>query len=425
MEIDSLYSIFNDSDGVSTDSRTTLPNQLFFALSGNNFNGNQFAEAALLKGARYAIIDDQKFKNNSKCILVPDALLCMQQLAIHHRSKLNIPILAITGSNGKTTTKELIRAVLGKKYNVAYTSGNLNNHIGVPLTLLRLTNEHEIAVVEMGANHIKEIEKLCQIAQPDFGIINNIGKAHLEGFGSFEGVIRAKSELYDFCKKNNKQIFVNGDDDLLMGLSEGMQRTTYGKAQSNQHFAGLISANPCLRIKWNDFDIQTKLVGEYNFYNVMAAISAGKHFDVPEKEIALALSEYMPTNNRSQLTITPNNTLVIDAYNANPSSMELSIRNFSKLTYDNKMLIVGDMFELGNESKLEHGKIIELAQSLQFEHVILVGTNFFELKPAENYTFFQNVNDLMEFLRSNKVAGFTILLKASRGIQLEKIIPLL
>jgi UDP-N-acetylmuramoyl-tripeptide--D-alanyl-D-alanine ligase len=427
MDIQTLHQHFINSEGICTDSRKVEKNHLFFALSGQNFDGNQFAEQALTKGAMLTVIDNEKYKTQNSCILVPDVLKCLQELAFFHRKWLATPIIAITGTNGKTTTKELIGNVLQKKYNITFTSGNLNNHIGVPLTLLSFTKETQIGVVEMGANHSNEISQLCQIALPDFGIISNIGKAHLEGFGSFEGVIQAKSELYQYCKKNNKKVFVNGNDKLLIDLSKGIEQITYGNTNTNEYHAQFISANPYLIVKWKDFLIQTQLVGEYNMNNVIASIAVGSYFNVPEKEIVEALSDYKPKNNRSQLTKTQNNTLIIDAYNANPSSMELSVRNFVHIKSPEKLLILGDMFELGEVSEQEHHKIFKLVESLNFKKVFFVGKNFFTIKEKfiNTYQFFQSIEEIIDFLSRNKISGYTILLKASRGIQLEKVLSLL
>jgi UDP-N-acetylmuramoyl-tripeptide--D-alanyl-D-alanine ligase len=427
MEVQALYQHFLNSKGICTDSRKVGKNQMFFALSGQNFDGNHFAEQAIEMGARMAIIDNKKYKTNKNCILVPDVLKCLQELSLFHRKSLNTIIIAVTGTNGKTSTKELISHVLQKKYKVSFTQGNLNNHIGVPLTLLSFTKDTEIGVVEMGANHKNEISNLCQIALPDYGLITNIGKAHLEGFGSFEGVIKAKSELYNYCKNNRKKVFVNGKDELLIKLSSGLDRITYGDSTTEKHDAQLVSADPFLIIKWKHFLIQTQLVGEYNINNVLAAIKVGSYFHVPDTDIVDAISEYKPQNNRSQLTKTQDNTLIIDAYNANPSSMELSIRNFVNIKSTRKLLILGDMFELGKVAVKEHQKIIELVKSIGFTEVLFVGKNFFSLrkKAIKTYQFFLNTDDIIKFLSQNKISGYTILLKASRGIQLEKVLDFL
>jgi UDP-N-acetylmuramoyl-tripeptide--D-alanyl-D-alanine ligase len=427
MDIKFLHNHFLDSNGITTDSRNVQAGQLFFALSGQNFNGNQFAEDAISNGAKLAIIDDEKFKKGNNYFLAQNVLECLQELASYHRKYLGIPLIAITGTNGKTTTKELIRSVLQKKFKVAFTHGNLNNQIGVPLTLLSFNKETEIAVVEMGANHQNEIAQLCKIAEPDFGIINNIGKAHLEGFGSFEGVISAKNELYQYCRDTHKKVFVNGNDKLLMELSSGMERIIYGKDASFLYHAGFLSSDPFLALNWNNYAVKTQLVGDYNLNNVIAAIAVGNFFNVPQNEIIDAIEAYKPQNNRSQLLKTKDNTLIIDAYNANPSSMDLAISNFSNISDKNKMLILGDMLELGENSIIEHQKLVELALNQDFKKAIFVGKNFFAISTNNipDYQFFRTTDLLIAYLMKNKIKNHTILLKASRGVQLERIIEFL
>ncbi len=427
MDIKDLHRIFLQSNGIVTDTRKVEKGQLFFSLKGDNFNGNEFAAQAIEKGALYAVIDQAVYDTDSRYILVSDVLNCLQELAQFHRIYLKIPIIAITGTNGKTTSKELIRSALQVKYKVGYTRGNLNNHIGVPLTLLSFTQDTEIGVVEMGANHANEIAELCKIARPDYGVITNIGKAHLEGFGSFEGVINAKCEMYSYLKKSNKVVFVNGDDEILVKHSEGTERIKYGKDNSYFCQADFVEASPFLVVKWEDQLIKTQLVGEYNFSNVLVAICIGKYLKVNDIDIINALSAYKPDNNRSQLTTTEKNILIIDAYNANPSSMALSILNFQNIKDSNKLLILGDMFELGETSMEEHQKIIELVVSKGFKNVFFVGKHFgtFQNKFNTSFDFFENTSDLIEHLTINEIKGRTVLLKASRGIQLEKIIPYL
>lgn len=427
MDIRQLHKLFLNSEGVTTDTRNIKGNQIFFALKGENFNGNKYAETALNKGACFAIIDEEAYLLNDKCILVKDVLQCLQELANYHRSYINIPIVAITGTNGKTTTKELVSCVLNKKYNVGFTQGNLNNHIGVPLTLLSFNKETEIGIVEMGANHVGEIAELSNIANPDFGIITNIGKAHIEGFGSYEKIIQTKSELYEFIKKGQKKVFVNGDDDLLLNQSVGIDRLIYGKKANSFIKAEFIGSDPYLEISWNDTSIMTNLVGEYNFYNALAAIAVGKYFDVEVSLIGEALSEYKPENNRSQLKKTDNNLLVIDAYNANPTSMSLAIKNFENVKGKNKVLILGDMFELGATSDEEHHNIIKLVDSLNYQETYFVGTNFSKLKKdfQSKYHFYNSTEKLCSYLKLHKIVDSTILLKASRGIKLEDTIEYL
>ncbi len=427
MDTKALHGIFLNSLGVATDTRKVENGQLFFALKGESFNGNQFADQALAKGASYAIVDEAEYIKNEKYILVEDVLESLQKLANYHRKQLKIPIIAITGTNGKTTSKELVSAVLQAKFKIGYTKGNLNNHIGVPLTLLSFNKSTEIGIVEMGANHIGEIGNLCKIVQPDYGVITNIGKAHLEGFGSFEGVIKAKSELYLYLKDNNKPVFINGNDNVLLDNSLDLEKIKYGSDKSFFCYGEFIEASPFLSIKWNENIIQSQLVGEYNFNNILLAICIGSYFKVKDDVIVNALSAYKPDNNRSQLSHTEKNTLIIDAYNANPSSMELSILNFKNIKDESKLLILGDMFELGVNSRKEHQNIIDLLIQNNFKDVFLVGSNFYELKndKFEWIKHFENTQKLIQYIGENEIKGKTILLKASRGVQLEKVIPFL
>jgi len=427
MEIKKIHQLYLNSKGVTTDSRKIEEGQMFFALKGANFNGNEYAAKALEQGARYAIVDESQYVVNDNIILVDDVLVCLQELAKYHRRFLDISILAITGTNGKTTTKELVSAVLKKKFNLGFTKGNLNNHIGVPLTILSFNSQTEIGVVEMGANHPGEIAFLCEIAAPDYGIITNIGKAHLEGFGSFEGVIQTKNELYNYLRNNHKPAFFNGNDELLSKLTEGMTKYTYGKDKSFDISAEFVSANPLLTIKWESYVIKTKLVGEYNFNNVLASICVGAFFDVDDELIVSAIRNYQPQNNRSQLTQTEKNTLIIDAYNANPTSMELSIKNFSNINEAGKIMILGDMFELGDNSEIEHEKILNLVEQLKPESAFFVGTQFYKFsgKQVAGFKFFETTQFLCDYFANNELVGKTILLKASRGIQLEKVIEFL
>ncbi len=426
MEIQKLHSIYLNSSGVTTDSRKIETGQLFFALKGDNFNGNKYANVAIEKGASYAIVDEAEFAKNEKFILVKNVLSALQELAKYHRKYLKIPILAITGTNGKTTTKELISRILQQKFNLGYTKGNFNNHIGVPLTLLSFTKETEMGVVEMGANHQGEIDELCGIADPDFGIITNIGKAHIEGFGSFEGVIKTKSELYVYLRKKNGTVFINGEDNLLLKQAINLTKITYGKSSKQNTFAEFIGSSPFLKIKWGENLITTRLVGEYNFNNILAGISVGSYFKIPTNKIISALEEYQPQNNRSQLKKTNKNTLIIDAYNANPTSMELAIKNFLNIKEDKKALILGDMFELGKSGKEEHLKVIELVTKLGFNKAFFIGDNFYQFSNSfGQYHFFTDTLSLCNFFKSKELLNFTILLKASRGIKLEQVIEYL
>jgi UDP-N-acetylmuramoyl-tripeptide--D-alanyl-D-alanine ligase len=421
--IKELYNIFLQHPVVCTDTRNIKEGSLFFALKGANFNANEFAKEALSKGSAFAIIDDEKYYSD-KCILVTDVLETLQQLANHHRKQFTIPIIGITGTNGKTTTKELTAAVLSKKYNTLFTQGNLNNHIGVPLTLLNLTKEHGIAVIEMGANHVEEIWALSNIAEPDFGIITNIGKAHLEGFGGYEGVIKAKSELYDFIQMKGGTLFVNGDDDLLMKLSEGISRITYG-ASSKSGIKGISDQESFLakgKIKTGDQEIEVKsnLAGSYNFHNILAAACIGSNFGVSAQQIKEAIEEYVPSNNRSQIINKGGNTIWADAYNANPSSMKIAVENFAALKDTSNVLILGDMYELGEESAKEHQAIADLIEKKYKGGVYLIGKEFSKVKSSGH--LFSSVDEFLKEMQLHPFTNATILLKGSRGMQMERIL---
>ena len=359
--IANLHSLFLECSSVSTDTRKIEKNSLFVALKGDNFDANTFAKEALEKGAKYVVIDNPTYLIDNRTLLVKDSLIALQELAKYHRTFLGLPIIALTGSNGKTTTKELIHAVLSKKYNTLATIGNLNNHIGVPLTLLRFTKETEIGIVEMGANHQKEIEFLCKIAQPDYGYITNFGKAHLEGFGGVEGVIKGKSEMYDYLKGNNKMVFVNVDDSIQKEKFTNIKRFSFSLNDSTADVKiSTIEANPMVKIIFNNQTIQSHLIGIYNANNINAAITIGNYFKVSDELIKEAIENYIPENNRSQLILKNGNEIILDAYNANPSSMAAAIANFIQLEKKNKIAILGDMFELGEESHNEHEKIVDL-----------------------------------------------------------------
>jgi UDP-N-acetylmuramoyl-tripeptide--D-alanyl-D-alanine ligase len=426
MDIVKLHEIFLASEGISTDTRAIKKNQLFFALKGENFDGNKYADIAIKKGAAYAIVDNQDVVKGDKYILFNDVLKTLQQLAVFHRKYLNIPILGITGTNGKTTTKELINAVLQKKFKTFATQGNLNNHIGVPLTILSMDKSTEFGIIEMGANHPGEIAFLSSIAQPDYGLITNIGKAHLEGFGSFEGVKKTKNELYVYIVENNGKLFVNADDDLLMELSANIRRVLYGKsADKNEQFQ-IVENDIFLGIKWNKKFINTQLVGNYNFYNILAAISIGKYFNVPENKIVSAIREYAPKNNRSQFEQTADNKLIVDVYNANPVSMKLAIENFYKINAGNKLLLLGDLLELGKLSAGEHQKILDLVKTLNFPKACFIGNEFYRFSKSNYpYLFFKTADELNQYLAKEQIKEHYVLLKASRGIKLEKAIPYL
>jgi len=427
MKIEELYRLFLNCKNVATDSRIVKNGALFFALKGENFDGNKYAESALTNGCSYAIIDNKEYKKDNRYILVDNVLISLQQLGNYHRKKLNIPILAITGSNGKTTTKELIASVLVKKYTIAYTQGNLNNHIGVPLTLLSMNPSAEIGIVEMGANHLSEIEQLCEIAEPDYGLITNIGKAHLEGFGSFENIIKAKTELYHYLSSNSGKIFYNSQNEILTDTIQKLEVDTIsynskeakvkGKLQKSDQF---LSVNA--EIDNLAFNIQTKLVGNYNLENVLAAVCIGNYFDVSTKQIKIAIEEYEPKNNRSQFIKTTRNNLYLDAYNANPTSVELSLKNFVSLGKENSAVILGDMLELGKSAKIEHEKIIQLLQENSFNKVILVGSVYRTLQVPEDFLQFKDVIELKVWLKKNKIEHSNVLIKGSRGIRLETIV---
>ena len=430
MKISDLYDIYKKFPVISIDTRNIEKDSIFFALKGENFNANTFAEKAIQNGASYAVIDEKEYRKDERYILVDNVLYCLQQLAVYHRKQLNIPFIGITGTNGKTTTKELINAVLSAKYKTLATKGNLNNHIGVPLTILSVSNEHEMAVIEMGANHIGEIGELCEISKPDFGIITNIGKAHLEGFGGIDGVIKTKNDLYLAVNQNNGKLFVNSDNKLLMSLSENFERVCYGTSDTDYCKAKLLNNSALLNLEyWKNnlyvSEIQTNLVGDYNFENVLAAITVGLNFNVDALQIKAALENYIPGNNRSQIIKKNNNTIILDAYNANPSSMEASIKNFAKIDAENKVLIIGDMLELGEYTISEHQYIINLVDNLNFKDIILVGNVFCEVCKNPDYKCFKNSLEAKGWLAKNPFYNSTILIKGSRGIKMEEVLDVL
>ena len=421
----SIYEYYCKSYRVSTDSRNIEPASVFFALKGERFDGNDFALEVAEKGvASLVVADRQTLPDHPRIVKVKDSLEALQGLAMYHRLMMkHLKVLAITGTNGKTTTKELVSAVLSRKYRIIYTQGNFNNHIGVPLTLLRITPDTEFAVVEMGANHPGEIKTLAGLACPDYGIITNIGKAHLEGFGSFEGVIKTKNELYENLKANGKTAFVNAGNPLLMDLSQTLDRHTYGTVNADCVVEPEACA-PYLSVNWEGQTIRTRLVGSYNFENVAAAIAVGRHFGVSKPDIKEALEYYQPTNSRSQV-IEGKNRIIMDAYNANPTSMSASVKNFRDICGDNALLILGDMRELGDASEQEHKTILELLKNSGFRQAYLVGPCFSQFNDNPDYLTFANVDDLMAYLRQHPVEGHTILVKGSHSIQLEKALPLI
>jgi UDP-N-acetylmuramoyl-tripeptide--D-alanyl-D-alanine ligase len=418
MNTEQFYPLFLQSGSVTIDSRKIENNDIFFAFSGDNFDAATLADEAVNNGALAVIVENPDFENSTKNIFcVPSTLEFLQALAVYHRMQLQIPIIGLTGSNGKTTTKELIHAVLSEKFNVQYTKGNLNNHIGVPLTLLSIRSEHEMAVIEMGANHQKEIQHLCAIAQPDFGYITNFGKAHLEGFGGFEGVIKGKSELYDYLISHQRTILVNENDGIQAEKTKGYSPIiTFGKDTSDYWFE-LVSEDHFVGLKYQDTIAVSKLTGEYNFTNLCAAASLGLHFGIGPESIKKAIEKYTPTNMRSQIVKKGSRTLVLDTYNANPSSMAASLDNF--ITFEGlKTIIIGDMLELGEESEREHQNILAYASELGFTQIITVGKNFRQINSIS--TAFDNTSELIEYIKLNPIMAENILLKGSRGVALEK-----
>ena len=428
-----LYEIFLQHPVICTDSRNCPADSLFFALKGDNFNANAYALSALEKGCAYAVIDEEQYAVDERFILVDNVLETLQNLARHHRQQLGTTIIGITGTNGKTTTKELIAAILKQKFNTLFTQGNLNNHIGVPLTLLQLTSEHEIAVVEMGANHPGEIKQLAEIALPDYGIITNVGKAHLEGFGSFEGVMKTKGELYQFINNNNGKIFLNTGNAFLITMSKKagflkpdriLSYELGNELKGHVAIGKVLSCNPLLHLKCRnaagEFEIATQLIGIYNAENVLGAATIGTKLGVSNELIKKGLEEYIPQNNRSQLTVTEHNKIIADAYNANPTSMNAAIHNFTQMDVPAKTVILGDMLELGKQSGEEHQKIVDLLKDKGFSSVYLVGKSFQATK--NSFNCYATVNDLIQEILKNPLKNNFILVKGSHGIHLEKIL---
>ncbi|MBP5136018.1 MAG: UDP-N-acetylmuramoyl-tripeptide--D-alanyl-D-alanine ligase [Paludibacteraceae bacterium] len=427
MSIEDLYKIYEQHPVVTTDSRNTPDGSIFFALKGESFDGNKFAMSALESGCSYAVVDEAEYAVSDKFILVDDVLRTLQQLAAYHRIAIGLPVVGITGTNGKTTTKELVSAVLSAKYNILYTKGNLNNHIGVPLTVLSITKEHQIAVVEMGASHPGDIKELVDIAAPNVGLITNVGRAHLAGFGSFEGVIKTKCELYDFLRESDSSVFVNLDNDILLEKSDGMNRIGYGlKDRSGLVWGSVMSNSPFLTMKFGvsgddkEYVLETSLIGSYNAENVLAAVCVGTYFGVAPSQIKSAIESYQPTNSRSQYKKTDRNSLIIDAYNANPTSMAASINNFNEVTLPNKALILGEMRELGADSDAEHQKIIDMLENFGLTDVRLVGHCFDSAKTS--FPRYADVDALIADLKANPVEGKTILVKGSNGNHLDKVV---
>ena len=421
MEISDLYKMFLECGSVTTDSRNCPAGSMFIALKGESFNGNLFAAKAIEQGCRYALVDEKEFVQGDRIILVDNCLKTLQQLANYHRRKLATRIIGVTGTNGKTTTKELISSVLKQKYNVLYTQGNFNNHIGVPLTLLRLTPEHDIAVVEMGANHPGEIKTLVNIAEPDYGIITNVGKAHLEGFGSLEGVIRTKGELYDYLRsKGNATVFIQNENRYLNDISQGLKTVRYGATKDLFVSGELLSCSPFLHFCWTasgcNYIVRTKLIGAYNIDNALAAVAIGIYMGVEPEKICHALSAYEPQNNRSQLKNTEHNKLIIDAYNANPTSMMAALKNFKLMKAERKMVILGDMKELGESSHEEHLKVIQFLKECDFSRVVLVGAEF--KATGSGFEVYDSADEVSSMLQKERPQDYYILIKGSNSMKL-------
>lgn len=427
MDIQKLYEIYRKSEKVSTDTRKIEPGSVFFALKGNRFDGNLFTEEALSKGASYAVIDNPAVNKGDRFILVDDVLATLQQLARHHRQQLSIPVIGLTGSNGKTTSKELLYAVLAKKFVTFATQGNLNNHIGVPLSILGIDRTIEIAVIEMGANHVGEIAALCAMASPTHGFITNIGKAHIGTFGGFDNIIRGKSELYMHLINNEGTVFINSQNPILFNMAKRFKNPVFYPAKGDYYHCELVSAEPFIKIRTEGgHEIQTKMIGAYNFENIATALCIGKYFGVDERLANQAVAEYEPANMRSQVVIKGTNTIILDAYNANPSSMEAAIRSVADMKAEKKVLILGDMFELEEEAEKEHRNIGKLVHDLGFTDVLLCG----ELMSAAQREFpkakhFFKKEGLLEHLKQNPVREAVVLVKASRGIGLEAVMDVM
>ena len=428
MKLETVYSYFLESTGICTDTRKIEKGCLFVALRGDNFNGNKFTQQALDKGAFKVIIDDiSQHKNTGETILCKNSLTLLQKLATYHRQELNVPMIALTGSNGKTTTKEIINAVLSKKFKTTATLGNLNNHIGVPLTLLSMTKETQIGIVEMGANHKKEIEALCEIAQPNFGYITNFGKAHIEGFGSIEGVIEGKSELYKYISKEKGTLFFNADDPIQNKLL-GNYPSKVGFSQTKENFYTLkqIDANPYVALQAAQTNITSNLIGAYNFTNISAGVLIGDFFDIPLNDIKQAIEEYLPTNNRSQLITKGSTQIILDAYNANPTSMMAALQHFNTIKTASKMVFLGDMFELGETAQEEHQNIVDYLSNTNIDEVHLIGSYFSKTKlQVKNCHQYKTFEALKSAFKNTIPKDTIVLIKASRGMALERIVTLL
>ena len=429
MDIEELYSRFTECNGLTTDSRHCPEGSMFLALKGETFNGNAFAAQSLAQGCRYAVVDEPQYASpeNPRILLVENCLQTLQQLANYHRRKLGTRMVGVTGTNGKTTTKELIAAVLKEKFNVLYTQGNFNNHIGVPLTLLRLTHDHEMAVIEMGASHPGDIKELVDIVHPNYGIITNVGRAHLEGFGSFEGVIRTKGELYDYIRRSKGKIFIKKENEYLQSIAKGIEQITYGNGDDAFASGQVVSCDPFLVFNWKQqgklHTVETHMIGSYNLDNVLAAVAVGRFFKIPAERISRAIAAYEPTNNRSQFKKTDNNELIIDAYNANPSSMKVALDNFITMPVQPKAIILGDMRELGPTSDELHAEVVEQIKKGQFDKVFLCGEHF--SKVGKEFSPFATTEAMVEELRKQPLKGYHILIKGSHSMGLEKLADIL
>ncbi|MCC8143205.1 MAG: UDP-N-acetylmuramoyl-tripeptide--D-alanyl-D-alanine ligase [Tannerellaceae bacterium] len=427
MNTSELYELFIHHPLITTDSRHCSKGSVFFALKGERFDGNQYAQQALAKGSIYAVIDNPDYYIGERTILVEDTLKTLQELAVKHRKALGIPVIGITGTNGKTTTKELLASVLSTKFNLLYTEGNLNNHIGVPLTLLRLTHEHELAVIEMGASRPGDIKELAEIVQPNFGIITNVGEGHLEGFGSYEGVFATKTELYQYIKRTKGILFINEENKELLNAAKGIEQYTYGYHDTAFTSGQIVESNPFLVFNWKQQgkinQVETQLIGSYNLDNLLVAVTVGRYFKIPSGRINRALEAYAPTNNRSQLKKTSRNTLIIDTYNANPTSMQAALENFALLKTSPKAIILGDMGELGSKSEALHTRIVEKIKSCPLDKVYLCGENF--SKVASGLPTFKTTDELKEELKRNPLTGYHILIKGSHYMALDTITGLL
>ena len=427
MSIIDLYDLFIHNPQITTDSRNCPKGSIFFALKGDKFDGNQYAGKALASGCVYAVIDNPDYYIGERTILVDNVLKTLQQLAHHHRKVLGLPIIGITGTNGKTTNKELLAAVLSTKFNLLYTEGNFNNHIGVPLTLLRLTHDHEMAVIEMGASHPGDIKELVDIVHPNYGIITNVGRAHLEGFGSFEGVIRTKGELYDYIRRSKGKIFIKKENEYLQSIAKGIEQITYGNGDDAFASGQVVSCDPFLVFNWKQqgklHTVETHMIGSYNLDNVLAAVAVGRFFKIPAERISRAIAAYEPTNNRSQFKKTENNELIIDAYNANPSSMKVALDNFITMPVQPKAIILGDMRELGPTSDELHAEVVEQIKKGQFDKVFLCGEHF--SKVGKEFSPFATTEAMVEELRKQPLKGYHILIKGSHSMGLEKLADIL